>query len=124
MSIRYQIDLRRGLLRTTVTGVLNSREIEGYFDRLFDDVDFNPAIPGLVDLRQVTGAPVIEELRKIASVVRERRGARAPARRALLVPNDLLFGMMRMFEVYSDGGPFEYATFRDEAEALRWLEHL
>jgi hypothetical protein len=124
MSIRYQIDLRHGLLRITVTDVMNSREIKLYLDRLFDDADFNPAMPGLVDLRQVTGAPEIEELRKIVSIVRQRRGARAPARRALLVPNDLLFGMMRMFEVYSDGGPFDYATFRDEAEALRWLEHL
>jgi hypothetical protein len=121
MPIEYQIDLKHRFLRTTATGDLNSRELEDYFDRLLADPDFSPDMPGLIDLRGLTDAPEIEEVRRLGSVAQRKAVDRIPGRRALLVADDLLFGTMRMFEVYSHGGPFKYRTFRDEVESLRWL---
>jgi hypothetical protein len=64
------------------------------------------------------GSLTVEELREIAAAVETKPGPGITARRALLVANDLSYGVSRMFEICSQHGTFEYRAFRDEAEAL------
>ena len=44
------------------------------------------------------------------------------ARRALVVTNDLVFGMARMYQILSDESPDEFEIFRKLDDALLWLE--
>lgn len=38
-----------------------------------------------------------------------------------MVPNDLVFGMARMYQILTETSPDEVEIFRDLDEALRWL---
>jgi hypothetical protein len=40
---------------------------------------------------------------------------------AFVCPDDLTFGLTRMFEVYRSGGKTEHMVFRTEQEAFDWL---
>jgi hypothetical protein len=45
----------------------------------------------------------------------------AGARRALVITNDVLFGMARMYQLLKDESPDELQIFRNMDEALQWL---
>ena len=45
-----------------------------------------------------------------------------PARAAIVVPNDLSFGLARMHEVFSESVGRETHVFRREQEAIVWLK--
>jgi hypothetical protein len=77
------------------------------------------ALPRLWDLREAVGDLDRAELRRIADLA--QREEHAPARIAMLVSTDLIFGQTRIVGVYRETAPPEVEVFREEAAALRWL---
>lgn len=59
------------------------------------------------------------ELAEIASV--SNRMGWHPSKIAILVGNDLTFGLSRMYQVFRESEHTAVSVFRDESEALRWL---
>jgi hypothetical protein len=45
----------------------------------------------------------------------------AGARRAVVVTNDVVFGMARMYQILTDESPDELRIFRKVDDALQWL---
>jgi len=64
------------------------------------------------------------ELRKIAQFLKKGHGMREGGRTALVGPDDLNFGIGRMFQAYTeaDNLAVEYKTFRTMDAAKAWLE--
>jgi len=61
-----------------------------------------------------------EEIDKIA-----RHGKavwRTPSKAAVVAPNDLAFGLIRMFEVHREQEEHLTRAFRTEKEAIKWLK--
>lgn len=123
MPIQYEIDEDRGVVRTTASGRLTDEELLEHKRALLDDPRFRPGMAELSDVRGVDELAVtpagIAEAAQFDESHSDHFGSH---RLALLVPTDLVFGMGRMYEQRTDGNTGGVQIFRDEAEALRWLE--
>ncbi|MFQ5350627.1 MAG: hypothetical protein ACE5EG_09320, partial [Thermoanaerobaculia bacterium] len=61
-----------------------------------------------------------EEIKNIAA--RGRVHWPSAARVAYLAADDLTFGLLRMFEVFREQENYQTRVFREEQEALEWLQ--
>ena len=59
---------------------------------------------------------------QMVSQVGVSRKGRWNRKTAMLVDQDLQYGMARMYESLTDDMPFEVGVFRDEQEAMAWLK--
>ena len=107
---------------TTGTGVLTLADSLAHQDRLMKDADFSPEFSQLMDLTHVTGVALsVDDIRTLAKAT-----VFSPeSRRAILVNNDLKFGLARMFETFRDiRGEKGIRVFRSLDDALAWvLDH-
>jgi hypothetical protein len=119
MSAFYTIDKERRLVMTSGAGPLTKEDVLGHMERLSADPDFEPDFCQLADFRYVTDTQFgPEEVRQFA-----QRDIYSPcARRALLVKDDLQFGLARMFEIHRElRGETGIRVFRDYDEAMDWV---
>ena len=78
----------------------------------------------LWDFRKATVSSISgEEIQKIVSIVKLKREAIGANKIALLVAQDVDFGISNMFLAYGDNLPFRMAVFRDFNEAISWFAH-
>jgi len=118
MPVGYIIDTARSLVLSRAWGVLQHSELLRHARALGTDPLFRPGLNQTVDFRDVT------EIQVTSATVREMvhlspfgKGSR----RALLVNNDVVFGLTRMYQILMEQAPDEVAIFRDEDVALKWL---
>lgn len=119
MSAFYKIDKERRLVLSSGAGQLTKEDILGHMDRLSKDPDFQPDFCQLADFRQIDNVSFgPEEVRQFAE-----RNIYAPgAPRAILVKDDLQFGLARMFEIYRElNGENGIRVFRQLDEAMDWI---
>jgi hypothetical protein len=114
----YTIDPARSLVLTRGWDLVMEREILAHVRALIADPRFARNFHQLIDLRDVTNVQFT------ASTVRELVRLNpfgAGARRAVVVTNDVVFGMARMYQILSDESPDELQIFRKMDDALQWL---
>lgn len=119
MSAFYKIDKERRLVLSSGTGVLTKEDIIGHMDRLSNDPDFDPDFSQLIDFTQITALEIdAEDVRQFA-----KRNIFSPrSRRALVVKDDLQFGLARMFQIHRElNGEEGIRVFRSFNEALDWI---
>jgi hypothetical protein len=115
----YKIDKERRLVTSSGTGLLTKEDVLGHMDRISKDPDFDPNFSQLMDFRQITGVEFgPEDVRQFAA-----RNIFSPhARRAMLVKDDLQFGLARMFEIHRElNGETGINVFRNYEEAVDWI---
>jgi len=95
--------------------------VRRYLDDLFEDAGFAPGMPGLIDCRTVKSLFTIADLRRLASESRKRPELQVPGRAAVLASSNLVYGLLRMYEVFTEGQPTEIRVFRKPEEAMLWL---
>ena len=119
MSAFYKIDKERKLVLSSGTGVLTKEDILRHMDRLSKDPDFDPDFSQLMDFRQITGVEFgPQDVRQFA----ERNIFSPRARRAILVKDNLQFGLARMFEIHRElNGETGIRVFRTFDEAMDWI---
>ena len=100
-------------------GVFNREEALAHRARLFADPDFDPNYSQLLDLTHVTRFDLnAADLRQLA----EDDPFTTSSRRAFLVPNDLSYGLGRMYEIFRESaGEHGIRIFRSLDEALDWI---
>ena len=121
MAIDYVFE--DGILRLTLSGASEPGDVAAVMSAALED-DSRPALRGLLfDARGSTSAAkrTSGEVRAIAGEL-ARRAEDFGGRLALVAPSDVVYGLMRMGEVwFQSGGDAFSRVFRDEAEALSWL---
>ena len=119
MPIRYEIDKERRLVITTGTGAVHLADALAHQESLRDNPDFDPTFSQLMDYTQLTEYNLgLDDMVKIA----QRRVFAPGSRRAIVVRDDLSYGLGRMFEMLRENaGEFGIRVFRDREEALNWL---
>ncbi|HET7535685.1 MAG TPA: hypothetical protein VFJ90_04475 [Candidatus Didemnitutus sp.] len=117
MPTDYVIDVPRRVIFSTTTGNSSLQEIKEHHTRLMQDPSFAPSFNQLLDLRQLEGHnATTADLMALA----ERNVFGAGSRRAIVVSQDVHYGLARMFEMMRQGEE-EIMVFRDIAEARQWL---
>ena len=120
MPAEYQLDLKKRIVLSRAWGVPTIEDFMGHGQRLLADPDFRPDFRQLWDLSEIThSAANFVELMEMAKVT-----VFSPtARRAILAPIDVAFGIGRMFQMLRESkGETGIRVFRDRAEAMQWLE--
>lgn len=118
MPADYRIDAQRRLISSAGRGAVTDDDLRGHQARLRSDPAFDPSYDQLWDFSQVTRIEVTSEaLRELAG----SRSFKAGARRAMVTPSDVGFGLARMFQILHDEAPEELRVFRDLGEARSWL---
>ena len=119
MPWSYEIDPARRLIRTTLAGTFSAAEADALYLALRNDPAFDPTFSELMDATQADGSGISTgKVRQSAN----RNLFTGASRRAILVSNDLSFGLARLYSTHVDinGGPL-VNVFRKREEALRWL---
>ena len=120
MAIKYHFE--GDFLFTTIEGPTGYEDVKTYLDALMQEPRFRPGMPGLIDCRTVKSLFSISDLRKTAADAKSRPQMQVPGRAAVLASSNLIYGLLRMYEVFNEGNPAEIRVFREPDEAMRWLK--
>ena len=121
MAITYRFEGE--FLFTNIEGETSYEDVRIYLDRLLEDPRFRPGMPGLIDCRRVRSSFFsILDLRRTAEESKKRPQMQVPARAAVLASSNLIYGLLRMYEVFNEGNPSETRVFRKPEEAIAWLK--
>jgi hypothetical protein len=119
MPAFYKIDKERKLVMSAGSGVLTREDLLGHQERLLKDPEFDPTFSQLSDFTQITKVDLTPEDVRFAA----RKNIFSPhSRRAMLVKDDLQYGLARMFEIHRElAGEKGIRVFRNIDEALDWV---
>src|SRR5215467_13199334 len=99
--------------------VLSRADLRSMMNRGLKDPDFDPSFADITDFTKITKIKVSDDdIRELA-----QRNVFSPhSRRAIVVPNDVIFGLARMYEILRDlQGETGIRVFRTLDEALDWV---
>jgi len=122
MPIDYTIDAAQGLIRTKVTGVVTLDELIENFDKQFNDPRYIKCTRELADVRDITPEITAEELRRYSDLVHRNVNKLPTLRIAVVVNDDLTYGMARMYSSLIEDAERDVEVFRSVADAEQWLE--
>ena len=115
----YKIDKERRLVLSTASGVFSRADAVGHMQKLLKDPDFDPSYFQIADFTQVTK---IELTAQDVHELAQRSVFSPQSRRALLVRNDVAYGLGRMFGMLRESqGEMGIRVFRNLEEALDWV---
>ena len=118
MPTAFEIDVARRLVVCRCWGVLTSEDLVKHYRALGADPAFDPTFSQLGDLREVTAYDVDTRVLSSQALV----ATFAPsARRALVAPSDVGFGLSRMYGSYAQSASQNLQVFRAMREAEQWL---
>jgi hypothetical protein len=121
MPVEYQINKSNKIIRTKCIGPVTIEEVVDHFRVLEQDPDCPDRVDVLLDLSEETSVPNKENLQEIAGEIRRIRGRVQFGACAIVACTDALFGMLRMFEVFTEQYFRESYVFRTASEAEAWL---
>jgi hypothetical protein len=122
MPIQTNIEPGTGFRMHIVTGGISLDDVRVTLEEAYQHPDFRPEAAAIWDLTDATVEIPTEEVRHLADFVSKLVGDTATGRVALLVSEDLEFGMARMYESILRGQSSKpIMVFRDRKEADRWL---
>jgi hypothetical protein len=118
MPADYRIDPDARLIRSNATGVVTDDDLRDHQKRLRGDPAFDPRFDQLWDFR---AAEVVEVTTAVVHELAGSRSFEAGAKRALVAPTDVGFGLARMFQTLHEAAPEELRVFRTLDDAKAWL---
>ena len=115
----YKIDKERRLVLSLASGVFSRADAAGHMERLLKDSDFDPSYSQIADFMQVTESDLsLQDIHELA----EKSIFSARSRRAFIAPNDVAYGLGRMFGTLRENqGDTGIRIFRILEEALDWV---
>ena len=121
MPITFSIDLRASLIRTIGFGYVTLTEVNAHFDELSRVWPRSKKLDVLLDLSGCTSLPEIRQLHDVVSRIRMLGGRKRFGVCAIVASRELLFGLLRVFELLADQSFLAVRVFRNEAAAMAWL---
>ncbi|MBN2431540.1 MAG: STAS/SEC14 domain-containing protein [Acidobacteria bacterium] len=122
----YQITVRHEerLVQVHITGAMTLEVIRSFADELLQPPYIDLMYDVLFDCRPADFRDLSSnDIRSIVGYLARNAGLIPDNRHAIVVSQQLQFGMMRMFQLLVDDNPnFTCQVFYDEAEARRWLD--
>ena len=124
MPIETTIDVEKGLIIRKVIGKFLISDLEAAYAYSFEHPDYKPSMNALWDLHESDIAGVSsEELTEAVQLVQsvsDKRGSNFKV--AFVAPDEVSYGITRMFEAYGNDLGFQMSSFRNMDDAKIWLE--
>lgn len=123
MSQRYVIDSSHHRLLADWVGPLTAVELTAFLREIEADPEFHDGLDRVCDLRQASIDLPTGQLRDIAEIERVLAERGCYRKTAVVVADDLSYGMMRMITSMADLAEATYQIFHDFETALDWLRN-
>ena len=121
MPVTYKIDKAAGIIRTKCTGPVTIEEVIEHFHVLERDPECPSRLDVLLDLSEETSVPTSGNLRDVTREIRRIRDTVEFGNCAIVACTDVVYGMLRMFQVFAEEYFRESYVFRTVREAEAWL---
>lgn len=121
MPVTYQLNRGDEIIETRCTGLVTLGEVMAHFEELGSLPSLPKRLDVFLDLETMTNLPESEQLEDVARAIEHLKSKLDWGSCAILAKRDALFGMIRIFEVFTDGLFARTRVFRDRGEALHWL---
>lgn len=123
MPISYRIDEEAGRVDLAFSGTVTDADLMATFQALYRDPKHRAGMAELTDCRAVGRVEITGRgLQRLADATKGWLDAAGVVWKvAVVVPNDEVFGLGRMYELLREGSPEQVRVFRDLAAAERWL---
>lgn len=119
MAITFDIDPHKRLITVRVEGVLRSEDIAAARRAVTSSPEFRADFGQIMDLTGVERVDLrTEEIRELAKSTPFVPGAR----RVMVAPSDLLYGLGRLFEITGGTEGWQIHVCHTLAEAQAWLD--
>src|SRR5882724_672040 len=122
MAVTYRIDQAKHRIHTRCIGAVTLDEVRQHFTDLVRDPDCPGRLDVLLDLSETTSFPTSGQLSAVTTEVARVRPRVQFDGCAIIVSQDALFGMARMFEVFAENYFGATRVFRSMDEGTRWLD--
>ncbi len=123
MPITYEIDREQNLIVTTASGTLTDDDVLGLKARLVQDKHFKPGMRELSDIRNIDRLDVTPAgVRAMVKQDRDDAVIVSSHRLAIVLSDDVAFGMARMYQMLTESTMDDVGVFRDIEEAKSWLK--
>ena len=116
MPLFHTADATAGCVFVYLHGVVTGADLLAAQEAMYRDPLFRPEYPRLVEAADDTDLQASVEMIRGLATTTMNRGTR---RVALVASSDLVYAMMRIFEVYAS--PADCCVFRRREDALQWL---
>ena len=119
MPAAYKIDKENRWVHSMFWGEFSRADMLSIVERGLKDPDFDPTFGEVADLTEVTQIELSgDDIRELAG----KNIFSRHSRRAFVVPNDVIFGLARMYQILRElEGETGIRVFRTLDEALDWV---
>jgi SpoIIAA-like len=121
MPITFSIDMRASLIRTIGSEDVTLPEIDAHFNELSQTWPRGAKLDVLLDLSECSALPEISQLQAAASRIQVFGGRKRFGACAIVARRELLYGLMRVFELFAERTFVAVRVFRNEPSAMVWL---
>ena len=112
------------LVRVTPKGKLTLEYAGDLVKRMLDHPNFKPGLPSIWDLRETdVSAFSLDNIQSLIAINRKYQKERGNAYIAIVAPDDLSFGLSRMYEMLDNAPHLRINVFRDLALAEKWIKN-
>jgi hypothetical protein len=124
VEISIQIDNRKNIRWHVVKGVIDVRDLAEYLKGIYASSDTNSEMNSFWDLQNADFSSVTsDDVRVFMGYVGNIWGKGGNSKAALVVSNDLDFGLSRMFQIMMEGATSSaIEVFKDIDAAKQWIE--
>jgi hypothetical protein len=121
--MNYEIVPRENYLLVTTSGPVDTDDYAECLDAIFNHPDWRPGYAYIFDHTLLDASKLKrEDVDRISEIARTRRGKYGVGKSAVVAPNDVEYGIIRMVMVYAeDGDRIPTNVFRTLDEAVDWL---
>jgi len=121
MPVTYRIDPELRRIVTICSGNTTLAEVLSHFDELESDANCPVGADVLLDLTGMTSAPNIGQMRSAAARAADAARKVRFGSIAIVVGSEILFGMARVFEAFTEAHFTRTGVFRSREAAEAWL---
>ena len=122
MPIAYRYDGFANRLSTRSEGVVTLSEISNHFRQLGRDARLRPRCDVMLVLSFPSRLPSAEQVDEVASIIEGMSDLVSFGRCAVVAPEDLAYGLGRMFQGFAWPSFSGVRVFRRESDATAWLD--
>lgn len=122
MAVTYRIDPELRRIVTQCTGSATLAEVLAHFDELESDGNCPTGADVLLDLTEMTSSPNIGQMRSAAARAADAARKVRFGSIAIVVSTEILFGMARVFEAFTEAHFARTGVFRSREAAEAWLQ--